>query len=248
MSSGKNSSKQQWNSSVRSRVSDESAGKDRNLNEKLDEIYAMLSTLITKRDMDSKLLSLKEAITTENKELIDKLEWRIFDLEEENEGLKVTVTRLEQKISVLEDREKILNQTQNDLEQQGRKNSIRIIGLEDPDRHEKVEDCVKKVVEFLGTKLNVSVTESDIDIAHRLGTYQQNKPRTVICKFTHRRKKAEVIRARRILKGQRYCVFEDLTRINQERLKAIFNLDCVKHSYSIDGKLFAQLKDGKKEE
>ncbi|XP_033727750.1 uncharacterized protein LOC117317072 [Pecten maximus] len=199
-----------------------------------------------KEDMCQQMISLREEIRRENRELIERLEGRVFDLEEQNEDLKQTVTKLEQHLSDSEDKRIELEIKQNDLEQHGRKNSIRIVGLEDSNRNETVEDCVGKIVSFVKDKLKVAICKSDIDIAHRLGPFQRGKPRSIICKFTHRRKKIEIIQGRKVLKGSGIYITEDLTRINQQRLKAAFELQCVERSWSMDGKLFVLLKSGKK--
>ena len=88
------------------------------MNEKLDEIFGILGSMITKEYFDNKVRKLKEDIRVENKELIERLEGRIFELETENEEQKEAQTSMESKF--------------NDLEQYGRKNSVRIFGLEDP--------------------------------------------------------------------------------------------------------------------
>lgn len=84
----------------------------------------------------------------------------------------------------------------------------------------------------------------DIDIAHRLGTFDSTKKttRAVIAKFTHRRKKHEILRARTVLKNSQYTVSEDLTKVNQDTLRRAYGLECVQNTFSTDGKLFAVLK------
>ncbi|XP_033725206.1 uncharacterized protein LOC117315171 [Pecten maximus] len=120
------------------------------------------------------------------------------------------------------------------------------IGLEDSNKNETVEECVEKIVKFAKEKLKVTIDNADIDIAHRLGMFQRDKPRNIICKFTHRRTKFEIIKQRKVLKGSRCYIVEDLTRTNQQRLKEAFELRCVERSWSTDGKLFVLLKNGKK--
>ncbi|XP_060075693.1 uncharacterized protein LOC132555364 [Ylistrum balloti] len=212
--------------------------------EKIDNIFEIVSTL--QHDMNVQIKSLREEIKEENKELVERLGGRIFELEEQNSKLTQTVERLEQKVIELEDKQYQIAYKQNDLEQHGRKNSIRIIGLEDTDKHESAEGCVSKIVGFVKSKLKVNIQEKDIDIAHRLDPYQTNKPRSVICKFVCRRKKIEVIRNRKALKGSKCFISEDLTQVNQQKLRDAFQLPCVERSWSMDGKLFVLLKNGRK--
>lgn len=215
----------------------------RTVEDRLDE---MISSMLTREYLDRKITQLKSDICAENREITDRLEGRIHELETDNEDLRKTVEYLEGEIDQLKaSREKTEFQL-NDLEQHGRKDSIRITGLDDPSEKETVEECVGKVVDFVTEKLGVELTKNEVSIAHRLGKYTREKPRNVIVKFTTRRKKHEIIRARRKLRGSRFVIFEDLTRENQRVLRDAFHLDCVKNTYSIDGKLFAVLQNGMK--
>ncbi|XP_021357824.1 uncharacterized protein LOC110453266 [Mizuhopecten yessoensis] len=179
-------------------------------------------------------------------EKLDNIYVILSTLKEQNDVLKQTVSKLEQHLVESEDRQCEQDNKLNDLEQYGRKNTIRIVGLEDSNRNETDEECVEKIVKFVYDKLNVTIVEADIDIAHRLGVYQRGKPRNIICKFTHRIRKFKIIKQRKLLKGTRCFIMEDLTRINQQRLKEAFELRCVEISWSTDGKLFVLLKNGEK--
>lgn len=106
----------------------------------------------------------------------------------------------------------------NDLEQHGWKNSLRIVGMEHNTERETVEECIDKVVVLVSKTLDVRLEIRDIDIAHRLGKFKKNKPRTIIVKFTHRTKKAEIIRGRRKLKGSEIVIFGVRTRRNCQKL------------------------------
>ncbi|XP_069136110.1 uncharacterized protein [Argopecten irradians] len=207
--------------------------------DKLDHINQVLLTLMTKDDMIFHMDKLRDEIRQENKEMIERLEGKVFDLENENERLRETVGQLETSVQIAEERIVHMARRDNALEQQGRKNSIRIVGL-NSDRTETAEVCVEKCAKFFRDNLKVDVKVTDIDIAHRLG------PRSTICKFVRRMKKFEVMKARKELKGKKIYIFEDLTQENQQILKRAYELDCVENSWSIEGKLFVKLRNGKK--
>jgi len=76
--------------------------------------------------------------------MVDKMESRIYDLEIENNTLKSKIKKLEEHIQ--EENESDINMKLSDLEQLGRKNSIRIFGLDDTNTKETTEECVKKIV------------------------------------------------------------------------------------------------------
>jgi len=178
------------------------------------------------------------------------MESRIYDLEVENDLLRQKVLSLEQNnedgISADDKTIRNLNSKINDLEQQGRKNSVRLFGLANPDRRETTEQCVKKIVDVVNKAVKVNITPSDIDIAHRLGRFNTHKPRAVICKFTHRRTKFEVLRNRKNLKGTRMAISEDLTTENNNLLIKVKRMTCVKSAWTIDGKIWALLSNDKK--
>lgn len=226
-----------------------STSKAKTTDEKLEEIHGLLADMITKEYMDRKILRLKEDIKKEYREITERLEGRMFDLEKENERLGQRITHLEERDEEMDDdRQEVKKETKNrlnDLEQHGRKNSVRIFGLEDTAR-ESVEECVDKVVGFVNDRLSLNVQNGDIDIAHRLGKFTGERPRSIIVKFTHRRTKHNIIKARKGLKGSGYTIFEDLTKLNQQKLKDAYKLKSVSNSYSLDGKLFLVLDNGKK--
>ncbi|XP_069106822.1 protein unc-13 homolog C-like [Argopecten irradians] len=220
------------------------------ISDRLDIVCRKLDNFATKEFLNSVIANMKEELQTqihrENEELVNSLKGRINSLETENEELKDKLCLLEQRQADSDEIISDLEERYNDLEQHGRKNSIRINGLQDNSDKESVEECVKKVVELVNTKLNVPLQPHDIDIAHRLGKFDNARKRSIIVKFTHRRKKHEITRSRRKLKGSGITIFEDLTKTNQQRLKDAFKVDCVQNSYSVDGKLYVILKNGKK--
>jgi len=53
--------------------------------------------------------------------------------------------------------------------------------LED-DQNESVEESVNEIVKFYNDELQLDVSPKDVDIAHRLGRFNESHPRTIICK------------------------------------------------------------------
>lgn len=208
--------------------------------EKIDSILNMVTEF--KDNMRTEMEKLRENIKEENLELFERMEGRVFELERSNDFLKHKVMVLDKELERAFERIDELETKRNDLEQQGRKNSIRVLGLTDDNKKESVEDTVEKVVELVKSFGNVNICDSDIDTAHRLGVYQQGRPRPIICKFVQRRKKTEIIKERKKLKNTGVTIVEDLTKTNQQRLKDAYSLPCVERTWSSDGKLFVLLK------
>ena len=73
----------------------------------------------------------------------------------------------------------------NELEQYGRRNNVRITGVDDS-WTETAELTTTKVVKLINDKLSLTVSENDVDISHRMGKFDQNRKRPIIVKFTRR--------------------------------------------------------------
>ena len=74
------------------------------------------------------------------------------------------------------------------------------------------------VISFCRDALHVAVTPSDISIAHRLRTGGKDKVRPVIIRFTNRRIRDSVFRAKKLLKNQSKPIYisEHLTKSSSE--------------------------------
>ena len=99
--------------------------------------------------------------------------------------------------------------------------------------------------------MGLDLSMYDIDIAHRLGRYDENKIRPMIVKFVSRQTKYNVMRNTKHLRGTKLSVNEDLTRLNQQdfvlssvRLKS---KDKVVKAWSFEGKLYLKDKKDKTE-
>ncbi|XP_076455802.1 uncharacterized protein LOC143290334 [Babylonia areolata] len=111
----------------------------------------------------------------------------------------------------------------NDQEQHGRQWNIRVFGVREAQGQETAEDCLKKCLSIFTEKLEVPVSVSDIDIAHRTGKVGAGggRPRPIIVRFMSRGKRGQVLTARRKLKQTGITVGEDLTQTNYRLLKKL---------------------------
>ena len=97
---------------------------------------------------------------------------------------------------------------------------------------------------LLSSKLGIRVEKNDIDVAHRLGKFTQDKTRPVIVKFVRRQTKSDVMRNAKLLKDTGIFLNEDLTKLNAEvlasaRLKAP---EMVERAWAFEGKLYVRYK------
>jgi hypothetical protein len=110
----------------------------------------------------------------------------------------------------------------NDLEQYTLKSRVRIFGLEE-EKYEEIAITIAKVNNLLNDKLHMDTTESDINIAHRLGPYTNKKCRPVIVRFMSKQHKIEYIKRRKALAKSRYVIKEDLTKENENIIYELQN-------------------------
>ncbi|XP_053383866.1 uncharacterized protein LOC128550034 [Mercenaria mercenaria] len=89
-----------------------------------------------------------------------------------------------------------------------------------PENADQTTDIIIKTLNSHIKDLNLK--REDIDISHRLGKSGGNKPRQIICRFTSRLVKDNLMRQKKLLPKPIY-VSEDLTRTNYQVLM------CIKH-------------------
>ena len=95
--------------------------------------------------------------------------------------------------------------------------------------------------------MGLEISAYDIDVAHRLGNYQDQKIRPVIVKFVSRQTKFNVMKNTKKLKGTTLSVNEDLTNLNHKVLSSMRLKDKTKvvKAWSYEGKLFFKNKEDK---
>ena len=122
--------------------------------------------------------------------VVTDLRQRIQDLEAQNCKLQDDVETLKGYIQV---QEKAINSNQKkitDLTSRSMANNVVITGLL---KDSKDENCKEKVLTFLRTQLNMTISDSDVVVAHRMGKQQQgeggtqSRPMVVRCSLELRR-------------------------------------------------------------
>ncbi|XP_008487928.1 uncharacterized protein LOC103524675 isoform X1 [Diaphorina citri] len=123
---------------------------------------------------------------------------------------------MEEKVKHLEEEnEKLTNQI-DDLEQYGRRNNIKIYGIQKVDP----KNLEKEVVKEINEKAGASIVSSQIEACHYL---DKNKT-SVIVRFVSRKTRDDVYYLKKNLKGTRISITEDLTKKKYQLLK-----ECQKH-------------------
>lgn len=104
------------------------------------------------------------------------------------------------------------------LENQSRRNNIRIDGLSE-EENESWDTTAEKVKQVLTEKLDLAV-EPDIERAHRVGRVvagSRRRPRTIVCRLRDWRQKDSIIRSARRIKPAGLFINEDLAKETMEK-------------------------------
>ena len=125
----------------------------------------------------------------------------------------------------------------DDLEQYQRRQCLRIFGV----KEEETEDTDKIVAE-VSQKIGAEVQACDIDRSHRVGRRDGDRPRPIIVKFVSYRKRSEVYRNKRQLKGSGITIREDLTRQRHGLLREAITKFGLHNVWTQDGVIV--VKDG----
>ena len=104
------------------------------------------------------------------------------------------------------------------------------------------------VMDLAHNTLKVELSIDDIERSHRVGPKKEpgdrsgGKPRGIIVKFKSYRKRMEILKSRRKLKGTKCVIVEDLTAKNQSLLHEARGHSKVETAWSKDGQIIALLK------
>ena len=126
-------------------------------------------------------------LTTTGEE-IDKFKVDIADLKTKTSDLESKVNAMSDDMSLNYDHGKDLQLLIDRQEQYFRKNSIPIRGV----REEMGEDIEKVTLETLKKELDLDMGRSEIDIVHRVGPRDDNKPLSILVKFLCHKSKENV--------------------------------------------------------
>lgn len=146
-----------------------SSGPSQLLGEQVEEID--YSTM----DMDDKInLILSKVTLNENRfRSMEKMFDRVY-----THGKKLS--EMGSVIVSHEDRMRLLEYKSIELEARSRRNNVLFYGLRES---RQSQDCKRMLCEFLNVEMGITVSESDMSRAHRLGRYNQSKTRPIIAAF-----------------------------------------------------------------
>ena len=177
---------------------------------------------------------------------IEKQEAMIMDLQTENNQIKKEINNLNQSTSRHNDQLSGIDLKLNAEEQYSRRNCLRLFGC--PEENKENTDTI--VLEVVRETLQIELSIEDIERSHRVGQKKETsqrgaRPRGIIVKLKSYRKREEIIKNRRKLKGTKIVIVEDLTAKNQALLNEARKHSKVETAWSKDGRIIALLKGNK---
>ncbi|KAL4233303.1 hypothetical protein ACF0H5_007986 [Mactra antiquata] len=145
----------------------------------MSELRAEINT------MQEKLNTFEKQINEQN-EIIEGLRNEASDINSNHEKQRQEINSIKHENNKLRDslhqaqyKSKVDTLLINNLEQYTRNNRIRIYGLPDNNKYESLTDSSSMVINTLNNKLNLKINSTDIDIAHRLGSFRQDGNRPI---------------------------------------------------------------------
>ncbi|KAJ8968119.1 hypothetical protein NQ317_003180 [Molorchus minor] len=131
---------------------------------------------------------------------------------------------------------KELQQRCETLEQQSKRNSLRLCGFNETEG----ENLSQSLASFFEENLKINCASNEIDFAFRLRKFENNRnaPRPIIVNFVRNIKRNEVMAAKKLLKNTPFTIYEDLTRENYELLISAKKKYGQTKAWSTGGKIF----------
>lgn len=149
----------------------------------------------------------------------------------------------ENKIAGLEKENNLLRNEIDTLEQDTRRNSIRIFGIPERDN----EDTLTMMKSFLSDKLKLPQTANMIDRCHRIRSHNfiassSNKSAPIIVKFSSYLAKDQINKSKKLLKGSGISISDDLTKKRYDLYREAVKKGGQRYTWHRDGKIFINYK------
>ncbi|KAH3893307.1 hypothetical protein DPMN_017454 [Dreissena polymorpha] len=111
----------------------------------------------------------------------------------------------------------------NEMEQYSRQSNIKIDGIPDNDK-ETANETTAKVLDTLNRNIpDLHLSEHDIDITHRIGNFDNRKPRPIVLKLISRIKRSKIMQSAKILRRQKTPLYinDHLTKLYNHILACV---------------------------
>ncbi|CAH1160301.1 unnamed protein product [Phaedon cochleariae] len=213
-----------------------------------EEIESAVNQAVSKSiNSDTFIKTLTNNVTTAIIKTIDKklslLEESVADL---RNTMKEDKLELENKIKFLEkslkDEEIENNKMKNiidKIDQASRSTCLRMFNVPEKSK----EDTREEVIKLIKTKMNLNILPADIQICYRIGNKNNTKARGIYLKLNKNETKQNIYSKKKLLKGSNVVIKEDLTSTRLELLNEATSKYGLKHTWTHNGKIYANVND-----
>ncbi|KAG5884313.1 hypothetical protein JTB14_018036 [Gonioctena quinquepunctata] len=131
-----------------------------------------------------------------------------------------------------------MGRKQEKFEQSSRSKNLRIYGV----KENRNEGCIQNIMEIINERMNLKVSESDVESCYRAGKFVADSNRPIMVKFYNRYHKHIFYNNKKLLKKTGIIIREDLTYEQIKLLKAaISRVGETGKVWTNQGKLFIKL-------
>ena len=159
-----------------------------------------METVLENRGILEQLALMKKEMVLMRRTM-EEMNVELKAVKKENEEQKKTIVLLEDRVEYLDN--------------QSRRDNLVIRGIPEM-KGETKEECEEEVIK-LGQQIGVKLSRADFTRAHRVQS-KTDGPRPIVAKFTSCRKREEMLKEKKHLRGTNYFVMEDFSkRVIEER-------------------------------
>ena len=199
-----------------------------------DELQKLVKEQTETINSQKLIIDEQKTLINEQNTLLESKSARIEELECNSDYLLLEMDSLKHEI--------------NNLEQYGRRNSLRLNNFTPPSPPVDEQDLTNSVCTFLNRKVLKGARPldvRDIERCHFIGRAKGGRPKQIIIKFLHYQDRKRVFGAKSNLKNNPYKIFltEDLTSTNHAVVKKLLPLkkgDKIYSFWSINGQIYVK--------
>ena len=185
------------------------------------------------------LAGVAESISLMNEKFED-INKKFDNYEKERKEKEKEIKDLKEKVLILSNEKKDLEQIIDRQEQYSRRNCILIHGV----KEEQNEDTDNVVVKLIKDNLEEDVDLTELDRSHRIGKKKSNgKARPIIVKFARCNVRRKVFYNKKKLKGKNISITESLTKFWMEKHQEARELYDRKNVWAYDGRIMFKVND-----
>ena len=176
---------------------------------------------------ERQLLNLKEAV--------DFISNKFDDFERDRLEKEKVIKDLKEEVTYLRGKVDDITAEMDRQEQYSKRNCLLIHGLPES----KNENTDLLAMEATETKMNIKITDNDIDRTRRIGKPKNNgKPRPVIIKFVRYNDRKKNFSSKKLLKDSGVSITESLTAFRMKKLNNARETFGFRNVWTVNGRIF----------